>query len=176
MSEDFKPTVVMLERQADRKGWDQPPALYALLKGGATARFPLPEDFWRLALPRQLLNAIADTLTYDREKARSVLRMVFEPSEVVGIAFMTESWIVNTPKDGLYGRATVALAEEHRLHEHRDRVEARTVYVVMRNGTFTVLNRERGRKPEWWDQPQLVNTPDSGVVPQIMDRLVKALV
>jgi hypothetical protein len=128
-----------LERRAEREGWDKPPKLFALTSR-RVVDLAVPNPLWD-APPRP-----PDLLEVMAAAAEKGVRIPGLPPKPIGFAFMFEGWMVKSEQKQKQ-KLTMALAEEHRLHEHRDKVEIRMIHVVSHEGSYAIV-RERGGEPD----------------------------
>jgi hypothetical protein len=116
-----------------RTAWDEPPALYFLALRGKQARLidvEVPLVFWKSGRAPDVLEKLAVSLAVAGVAPNP------PPGWVVhGAAFRHEGWWVDVDtKDRPATKHAAALAAEHRLVDHPQRVEIRMMYAVDRAG------------------------------------------
>lgn len=159
----------------ERVGWDQPPLLLAVFaREGATsgaalvAMTSLPG--WQRALDKgedmqQVLWIMAQVYrTAPPElKAEAVSSLGF-----YGLALVSEAWMLRPGPDGRLTDEAIKHSEDHTIHDHPDRVEARLIHLSAVDGTEVMLTHERDGIAE------LIDTPD-GAIPELMAELVQVI-
>jgi hypothetical protein len=187
VADRYKEQVAELERRADHDGWDGPPALYILSADERPTKVAVHNRLWEMARPPDVLAVMAHTAESGHPFPRE-----YTPPRPSGIAFMSESWMVEmkapvemdeiADSDRRYAAMTMSLAGEHRLYEHRNRIEARTVYVLA-EGREAMYVHKRGRKPQWMEEgedaeefgEEAVHGHMEGDVPDAARRLLRAI-
>ena len=138
--------VAVADIEADRavRGWDQPPALYALV---STADLIEREPQMELALSSReaLLTAIEQEQLPD--SLENFLPTIQWPVEVLGAAVVLERWIV---PDHIDEQSLEAWAADHPGKE-----EVRIVAAVMRDGSKACLIRLRSHPDDVMAGPDL---------------------
>lgn len=144
MSNELAVVVSDIESDRSARGWDQPPALYALV---ATADLIAREPQMELALSSReaILTAIEQEPLED--SLEKFLPTIQWPAEVLGAALVVERWIV---PDHIDEEALEAWAADHPGKE-----EVRIVAAVMRDGSKACLMKLRTHEDEVMTGPDL---------------------
>lgn len=133
-----------IESDRGQRGWDQPPALYALV---ATADLVAREPQMELALSSRqaILTAIEQEQLPD--SLEKFLPTIEWPAEVLGAAVVLERWIVpdHIDEDSLESWAA----------DHPGKEEVRIVAAVMRDGSKACSIRLRSHGDEVMTGPDL---------------------
>lgn len=134
--------VVELERRTHERGWDRSPTLYVLDRTAGSE--PILEDsaIWDGERPSEVLRFIAHATS---TLLRDILLEDF--AQPWAWVFVHEAWLVKL-EGGLDDVLTNELAVEHRLEEHRRRVEIRMAIGVSKSGDEVSIVRQRGEEPK----------------------------
>lgn len=178
----LREVVLHVDAQRELAGWDKLPDLYVVIrkdsaKTGASLIGLAPFPAWQSTL--KATTHIQDSLEVAcqmMEKAPDDLRRnAFPQRHLYGVALVAEAWMLKSPKaDAPMTSEQMRASEEHRIHEHKDRIEIRLVQVAPVLGEPMMLVHERGQEP--------VVTSDiegsglGGGVTRLMARLAAALV
>lgn len=145
MSSDLTALVGDIERDRQKRGWEQPPTLYALV---ATADLLKSEPQMELALAGRdgVLTAIEQEQLPD--SLEKFLPTIQWPAEVLGAAVAIERWIV---PDDIDDQAIASWAADQPAKQ-----DVRIVAAVMRDGSKACALRLRSHESELVTGPDLV--------------------
>lgn len=159
-----------------RTEWDEPPRLYFLYLEGGEPRLrdlEFPDEWWAADRPPVVLDAVSRCWgEYGDLLARAA------PGSLHGAAFRSETWRVATSPPGSPGYAEAErLARAHRLREHPDKVEERTIWAVDRAGiTYgAVLERGASQARGQVSYPGPGRKGITGTIPEALERIVAAV-
>lgn len=169
---------VMAAELAERREWDEPPALYFLYEedGGCLLRqLPIPDDRWEGNAPPDVLRWLAEQLAGMGGMLREMA-----PRELRAVAFRFEAWAITGPAEDPLLRATAeADARDHVLHLRPDRVEARMMLAAGSDGVIYQATARRDGLPE----PDVTSGPlgeggggtFGGSVPESLSMIIAAI-
>lgn len=118
--------------------WDRPPRLIALFDRGQMLPLPVPPMVWEHPT-HVALSFIAEVTR------RSPLSPPDPMSGFLGLALVSEGWMLSVDADDDEAAEYVAYAETHSIADHPAGVEVKSVYAVSVDGTDRMVVAERGK-------------------------------
>ena len=152
---------------SERAEWDEAPALLFLYRDSGGYRYSdaslISDSDWDCRPPVTLHRFAVMTEMPDVGRMLSAVA----PHNLAGAVFRCESWAVTQRKGDV-------MSPEWRghLHEHPDRVETRTAFAVMCDGSMWAASQQRGS-----DQvtAERLDGETTGLIPESLHRIVRAL-
>jgi hypothetical protein len=177
--EYYEPALSMLTHDLEARGddWDQPPQLAFLYEADdglwRVSELPLPDTVW-IPEPGRTLSVMAASLEPGTIQ-RFIGDLVFlRPAGWRGVAFFCEAWSVQQSGDEL-DPILDEMSKARMLHQHPARVECRSWWAAMPDGTFlrSVLNRESEHIDQCIITPDDPQHADTGRVPAALSTMAR---
>lgn len=179
--------MLRLDLEARGEVWDEPPCLSFLYEGDDgwhISKINLPDHFWQ-PNPAAILELMAQSVGLVMSGSKRLLDMTrqIRPAEWRGIAFFSESWMVEQVKqspDDDMDPVFMEMAEARMLHQHPAREEARTWWASLADGTAiaVALKRVSGdvRSSVWPPGAGDKEKPEYlGRIPHSLEKLTKVM-
>ncbi|MDH6130358.1 hypothetical protein [Kitasatospora sp. GP82] len=170
-------------REGERRGWDQPPRLFALhladIDSGAIELRVVPPRLWAVPGHRNPADALAAfAARFPEPEAVGHLAFADSPGGFAGLAQMHEGWAAPDDAEESAEERARRAAGERTYKDRPDRLEVRLVIAVDINGHSYLLRRIRGGEAEMVSTAATDDRHISqarGRVPHALGRLVHAV-
>lgn len=172
--EPMRETLLRVDEQMDRRGWDQPSALGIVIRrdvGNTSVIGVLEFPGWPVVI--DAASSAQEAIDVLCQACEALGSDSPRPANFYGICYAAEAWTLKAPKD-LKGLTPEQWRDSHgAIKDHPDRIESRIVVLAPVIGEPMMLQRDRG------GPARISQSSDKGYIgggiPKRLVRLAEAL-